>query len=93
MLVPNIASHMVAYINTDVLLQADLDKILDITTALAAVISSDQVEDRDELNKMYIGVTAIARRTRRAKETRDAYLHEQVGTCELTSLQSNCKLA
>lgn len=63
------------------LLQADLDKILDITTALAAVISSDQVEDRDELNKMYIGVTAIARRTRRAKETRDAYLHSQVGIC------------
>ena len=44
------------------------------------------------MNKLYIGVAAAARRTRRAKETCDVHLHNRVSTCESTFLQITLSL-
>lgn len=69
------------------LLQEVCKDILELTTNLTQLICShdDGQEDQDELNKMYIDVAAIARRTRNAKQSRDMYLHNQVSMSCITA--------
>ena len=59
-----------------------------MTASLTHLIRSRSAaqEDQDQLNKMYIDVAAIARRTRNAKAARDHFLHKQVGRWALLLL-------
>lgn len=45
------------------------------------------------MNKLYIGVAAAARRTRRVKETCDLHLHNQVSTWQSKSVHFPLSLA
>lgn len=80
------STHMVCVsVTISTCLQETCSHILAMTTSLTQLIRANAQlgEDQDQLNKMYIDIAAIAKRTWDAKESRDTFLHSQV--CEICS--------
>ena len=59
------------------------NEILEMTSVLTQLIRSDdcEAEEQEQLNKIYINVAAIVKRTQDAKESRNTYLQSQVHAC------------